>query len=923
MKETFYLVDGHSQIFRAYFAPFNVLTAPSGEPVKATYIFTQMVLAILRDRKPTYFAIAMDVQDSTTQRRDLYEQYKANREETPEDLPAQIERIVQIITALGIPIFRKEGYEADDIIATIAAQMPPEGVELVVVSRDKDLHQILSDNVKLWDPQKDEVIDTRRLEETKGFTPQEAVEIQTLTGDSVDNVPGIPGIGPKTAVKLIKKYGTADEVVAHAAELTPKLRSNVEEFAKQIPLTRKLVTLDRTVPIEFQLETCKSKPIPVSEMRPIFTELNFQRLLDQLYAQEQKQPGAEPNKQRPEGGSRDQPASLSEPTSETLTVTEPGQYTLIDTAEAFDDFLGKLSQQPCFAVDTETTSLRPVDCKLVGLSFSWKAGEGYYLPVRSNFGKTLDVERTLTGLRPILENPSIRKYGQNIKFDREVLRTAGIDLVGIAFDTMVASYLLRPEARGHGMDALAREILGHQTIPTSEIIGKGKSEITMLDVDTARLADYAGEDADITWRLYENLSSKMEASPMRKLFAEVELPLVEVLADMEYEGVRIDCDLLGAISKSMKRRSEELREEIWKAAGRQFLVDSPKQLAEILFDEQGLRCVKKTKTSRSTDAEVLETLCVETAHPLPRLALTYRELSKLRSTYVDPLPQLVSRRTGRLHASFHQAVAATGRLSSSDPNIQNIPIRSAEGREIRKAFVARDADHLLITADYSQIELRILAHLSQDEALLEAFRNDQDIHAFVAAQVAGVRPEEVTKEQRSRAKAINFGIIYGQGAFGLARSLGIPRREAADFITAYKKRYAGIVRFMEKCVSEAERAGRVSTLLGRQRAIPEIQSSNRPRRALGERLAVNTVVQGTAADMIKVAMVRVHRRILEESLPARLLIQVHDELVLEAPRAEAEATAEMVRKEMLEALPLSVPLRVDVGWGENWLAAKE
>jgi len=929
MKKTFYLVDGHSQIFRAYFAPFNILTAPSGEPVKATYIFTQMVLAILRERKPAYFAIAMDVQDSTTQRRQLFEEYKANREETPEDLPPQIERIVQIVTTLGIPIFRQEGYEADDIIATIAAQLPPEGVELRVVSRDKDLHQLINDSVKLWDPLKDELIDTQYLDEKKGFTPQEAVEIQTLTGDSVDNVPGIPGVGIKTAIKLIKKYGTADEVVAHAAELTPKLRSNVEAFAENISLTRKLVTLDRTVPMEFDLEACRAKPIPVTKMRPIFEELSFRRLLDQLDAEEQKQEGAEPTQERSESGTSGLPESASRPespfgsSSETLTVTEEGQYTLIDTEETFDRFLGELSQQSCFALDTETTSLRPVDCDLVGLSFSWKAGEGYYLPVRSRFGKTLDIERTLTGLRPILENPSIQKYGQNIKFDREVLRTAGIALAGIAFDTMVASYLLRPEARGHGMDALARELLGHQTIPTAAVIGKGKNEITMLDVDTARLADYAGEDADITWRLYENLSRKMEASPMKKLFREVELPLVEVLADMEYEGVRLDCDLLESISRSMGKRVEELRKEIWKAAGREFVVDSPKQLAEILFDEQGLRSVKKTKTSRSTDAEVLETLCIETAHPLPRLALEYREVSKLRGTYVDPLPQLVSGRTGRLHASFHQTVAATGRLSSSDPNIQNIPIRSAEGREIRRAFVARDADHVLVTADYSQIELRILAHLSQDEALLEAYQNDQDIHAFVAAQVAGIPLEEVTKEQRSRAKAINFGIIYGQGAFGLARSLRIPRRDAADFIDAYKKRYAGIVRFMEQCVAEAEKTGRVSTLLGRQRTIPEIHSRNRPRRALGERLAVNTVVQGTAADMIKVAMVRVHRRILEESLPARLLIQVHDELVFEAPKADAEKTAEMARKEMMEALPLSVPMRVDVAWGDNWLAAKE
>ncbi|MBI4601388.1 MAG: DNA polymerase I [Planctomycetes bacterium] len=926
MKPTFYLIDGHSQIFRAYYAPFNVLTAPSGEPVKATYIFTQMLLAILRDRKPDYLAMAMDVSDSTVRRLSLYPEYKANRQETPEDLPPQIDRIEQIVGALGVPIFRREGYEADDVIATIASRLDPERAELRIVSRDKDLYQLITEAVKLWDPVKDELIDAASLEREQGFGPRESVEIQTLTGDAIDNVPGVPGVGPKTAARLIKKYGSADAVISHADELTPKLRENLAAFADKVAVTRKLVTLERDVPMDFDLEACRARPLEPARLRPIFEALSFRRLLEQLDAMPVAAPAA------PAGASLGEVtapageapgAGMAPPGGLDLTTTREGHYALVDTEEAFEAFVAELSRQRCFAVDTETTGLRPVDCDLVGLSFSWREGTGWYIPVRSRRGRTLDPARVAARLKPILEDPAVSKRGQNIKFDRQVLRNEGIDLRGIAFDSMVASYLLEPDRRTHNMDALALEVLGHKTIPITDLIGKGKDQISMLDVDTRRVADYAGEDADITWRLCERFAPRIDASPMRALFRDVELPLVEVLADMEYDGIRLDGDLLRATSAKLRERIEELRRKICQVAGHEFLIDSPKQLAQVLFDELGLPSLKRTKTARSTDAEVLEALCVETVHPLPRLVLEYREIAKLCGTYVEPLPELVSPRTGRLHASFHQTVAATGRLSSSDPNIQNIPVRTAEGREVRKAFVARDGDHVLVTADYSQIELRILAHLSGDEALVDAFRKDQDVHAAVAAQLAGVRLDQVTKDQRSRAKAVNFGIIYGQGAFGLARSLGIGQKEAADFIAAYKRRYPGIVRFMDACVAEAEKTGKVSTLLGRQRPIPEIGSANRSRRALGERLAVNTVVQGTAADMIKVAMVRVHRRIREGSLPASLLIQVHDELVLEAPRSSAAATAEMVRREMEQALPLAVPVKVDTAWGGDWLEAGE
>jgi DNA polymerase-1 len=901
---TLYLIDGHAQIFRAYYAPFGALTAPTGEPTKATYTFTQMLLAILREKKPDYIAVALDFADETAERRQIFPEYKSHRDAMPEDLPRQVERIIDILERLEIPIFRIQGQEADDIIASIAERLPP-GIELRVVSRDKDLHQLIGERVKLYDPVKDQLIDASTLEKELGYTPAQAVEIQTLTGDSTDNIPGIPGVGPKKALALIQKYGSAAAVCEHAAELTPKLRESVLAFRDSLDLTRRLVTLRKDVPLDLDLEACRARPIRRERLLPVFEELGFKRLVEYL-------------------ASHAAPAEvLPASTRAALTRTADGRYHLINTPERFTEFLAALKREKCFAVDTETTSLRAVDCDLVGISFSWKAGEGWFLPLRSRNGITLDVESTIRELKPILEDPAIEKCGQNLKYDRITLRCAGIELQGTVFDSMVASYLLFPSRRTHGMDSLARDILGHETTPITALIGKGREQISMLDADMERLAEYAAEDADIAWRLYEELAPRMAASPQASLFRDVEMPLVEVLAEMEWHGVKIDCDYLRSLGFRMEGRLEELRRKIYATAGREFSIDSPKQLAAVLFDEQGLDSIKRTKTSRSTDAGVLEVLAAQTAHPLPRLILEYRELAKLKGTYLDPLPSLVSPRTGRLHASFHQTVAATGRLSSSDPNLQNIPIRTEQGREIRRAFVPSDRDHVLISADYSQIELRILAHLSSDPGLIEAFRTDQDIHTAVAAQVFGVAPAAVTREQRSRAKAVNFGIIYGQGAFGLARSLGIPQGEAAEFIRRYKQRYSGIVRFIDECVARAEETGAASTMLGRQRPIPEIRSRNRALRAQAERLAVNTVVQGSAADMIKLAMIRIHRHIRAERLDLRLLIQVHDELVLEGRRSEAPGDAEMVREEMAGALPLDVPVRVDVAWGDNWLEGKE
>jgi len=909
-----YLVDGHAQIFRAYYAPFAAaLTSPSGEPTKATSIFTQMVLGILREKSPDYFCVALDSGDETTHRREFYPEYKANRDASPEDLHPQVERIEQILHALEIPTFKVPGEEADDIIATIAARLATEDVEVRIVSKDKDLHQLLSDRVKLWDPQKDELLDPAGLEAKLGFRPEQAVEIQTLTGDSTDNVPGVPGIGPKKAAALIQKYGSVDGVRAHAGELTPKMRESVLAHGDTFDLTRRLVTLNRAVELDFDLEACATRRVRIDGARAIFEELGFRRLLEQLDAGRDAGLDAGLDAGR---NARDTAAST------TPSPKSKHDYRLVNDPESLAALIRALREQRRFALDTETTSLRAADCDLAGMSFAWRAGEAYYVALRSSTAPTLDADETLALLRPILEDPAVEKIGQNIKYDAVALRAAGIRLEGISFDTMVASYLLDPERRSHGMDALARELLGHETIPISDLIGKGRQQRSMLDVELDRLTEYAAEDADITWRLYELLSKRMEADPVRSLFVDVEMPLVAVLADVESRGVTLDRSILDGAKEKLRQRIAELTREIHGVAGRVFTIDSPKQLAEVLFDELGLRVVKKTKTGRSTDASVLEILAAETVHPLPGLVLEYREATKLLGTYVEPLPELISPRTGRIHASFHQTVAATGRLSSSDPNLQNIPVRTEQGREIRRAFVASTPDRVLITADYSQIELRILAHLSKDTALIEAFRSDQDIHAFVAAQIAGVAPENVSREERGRAKAVNFGIIYGQGAFGLARTLGVSRGEASEFIRRYKARYPGIPRFLDECVAEAEANGWVSTMLGRRRPIPEIRSRNRNLRAQGERLAINTVVQGSAADMIKVAMVRIARRVREEALDLELLIQVHDELVFEAPRDSAPALAEIVREEMASALPLVVPVKVDVSLGDNWLEGK-
>jgi len=909
--KTFYLIDGHAQLFRAYYAPFRPLTSPSGEPVKAVYVFTQLLLSILLKERPDYLAVAFDVSDGTTQRKGWFPAYKEQREASPEDLAPQYRRVRSVLEALGVEVFEREGYEADDLIATMAARLHDEDVELRIASKDKDLHQILTDRILLWDPSKGDLLGPDELRERNGYGPQQAVDIQTLTGDTVDNVPGARGVGVKTAAKLIATYGDVQGIYDHLDDLSPKLRENLEAHAAQVPLTRKLVTLDRDVPMAFDLEACRARVPGRAALRPLFDQLGFRSLLEQL-PEEEGTPGA--------GG----PAMPA--TAETEPSTPPTEFAwrVVDDVEGLQALVRELAEQPAFAVDTETTSLRAPDADIVGYAFAWRASEGVYVPVRSAVADTLDPTVVADALRPILGDPGKLKVGQNLKYDLIVLEGAGLRLAEPLFDTMIAASLLYPERRAYNMDDLARELLGHTTIPISALIGKGKDQTSLLEVPVDKVAEYGAEDAEVTWRLYASLQPGIEGADedLRKLFHEVEMPLVRVLAAMESAGVALDADHLRSYGATLAERLEGLKHGAYEAAGHAFNLDSPKQLGEVLFDELGFDVVKRTKTSRSTDAEVLQTLAADSEHPLPRILLEYRELTKLLGTYLHPLPGLVSERTGRLHASFHQTGAATGRLSSSDPNIQNIPVRSEAGREIRRAFRAGGDEALLLTADYSQVELRMLAHFSEDAELMRAFRDGLDIHAYVASQVYGVALEEVGPEQRRVAKTVNFGIVYGQTAYGLARTLRIPTGDAAAFIEAYRERYSGLDRFLQTCVAQAEEHGYVATLLGRRRPVPQVRSRNRNLRALGERLAINTVIQGSAADLIKVAMIRLHERFRHDGHGARLLIQVHDELVVETPESFAEDVQATVVREMTGALPLKVPLKVDVGMARTWLEGK-
>ena len=934
--ETLYLIDGHAQIFRAYYAIRGGLRSPAGEPTHAVFGFTGMLIKLLSELRPQYVVATMDMPGPTF-RDELYDEYKGTREATPDDLISQIPRITQVLENFAIPVIGVEGLEADDVIATITQRVLDDparkDVHIRIISKDKDLEQLLGDRVTMFDIHTDKTIDVASLREDKGITPDQVVDLLALMGDTVDNVPGVEGVGPKTAAKLIQDFGSIDGIFANIDKIKGKRRENLEKAQAHLPLSRTLVTLKRDAEFPFSLEQARVNPIELQKILPLFQELGFNRFQREV---EQLAGGAEVTS-APKTGEREtrgeRVAVLEQQTTAILEkgeyeTADGGDYSVITTPEQLESLAATLREQPIVSVDTETTSLER-DAALCGLSFSWKPGHGVYVPIRSpNPGDHLDAATVLTALGPILADSNLHKCGHNLKFDAQVLLRNGVKLRGVVFDSMLASLLIDPEQPGHRLDTVALLHLNYKMIPLSDLIGEGDKETSIDTVPLAEVTNYASEDTDIVLRLYHQLLPKLEEMGMTALVRDIESPLAPIIAEIEFNGIVCDPEELKRQGEVIHERIDALRVEIWQLAGGEFHLESTHQLGDVLFNKLGFEPVKKTKSGRyGTDVTVLERLAAnEDANDpptaVPRLIIEYRQLTKLASTYLGQLRAAVNKDTGRIHATFHQLTTATGRLASHGPNLQNIPVRTEVGRQIRKAFRAPEACKL-ICADYSQIELRLLAHFSEDPNLIEVFEQGLDIHTSVASQVNGVPVEAVSREQRDQAKTINFGIIYGISAFGLSQRIkGMDMKTATALINDYKERFPGIDAFLNRCIQHVLEHGYVATITGRRRAIPEIHSPNRNRQNQGERLAFNTVVQGSAADLIKAAMVNVQNRIERDGLPLKLLLQIHDELVYETPESRADEHADIVRDEMEHAMELRVPLLTDVGIGDNWMSAK-
>ena len=929
--KTLYLIDGYAQFFRAYHAIRNRMTSPvTKEPTNATFGFIGMLLKLLREKRPDYIAVAIDVSgDRESFRSELYPEYKANREPPPEDLFPQIERCLEILRALADHLSREED------------------LRVRIVSKDKDLQQLLEEGrIEMYDVHTDELIDVARLKETKGVEPAQVIDMLALMGDTVDNVPGVPGIGPKTASQLITQYGTLENLLADAENIKGKRGENIRASRELLPLSRELVTLRHDAPVELDLQAADVATFRLDQLTAFLRELGFNRYQDELKELLGEEiPNAEDAAAPPPPPRNDRSAMgglFDELDQQRPDAPAPGDYRCVRTRAELDELLDELRAATLIAVDTETTSTHPMRARLCGIAFSTKPETGWYVPVLSPEPEThLDQNTVIEALRPILEDPARPTCGHNLKYDLLVLRRHGLELRAIAFDSMIASYLIDASRSSHSLDNLSLALLGHSTIPIRELLGSGKSQITFDRVALDRATVYAAEDADLSLRLHDAMAPQLGAMKLESLFETLEMPLVSVLAELEWNGILVDPHELDRQAERLAGRIEELRRRIIDESPRSFNPDSPKQLASILFNAPeasepglGIKPLKRTKTGYSTDVEVLEKLAAdpEIGTPVPEMVVEYRQLTKLVGTYLTALKAEINPETKRIHASFNQTVAATGRLSSSDPNLQNIPIRTDIGREIRKAFHAPEG-RVLIGADYSQIELRLLAHLSRDEALIDAFRSGADIHTAVAAQIHAIDPADVNREQRNGAKMVNFGIIYGITPFGLARRLRVPQGEAAAIIDDYKARFPGITTFLAECVAQATRYGYVETILKRRRPIPDIESRNPSRRSLAERMAINTVVQGSAADLIKVAMVDLHLRLSEhtpgraegeppEARGVRMLVQIHDELLFEAPEENAESVRDLIVGRMEDAMDLAVPLVAEAGISRTWFEGK-
>ncbi|ATX81209.1 DNA polymerase I [Mariprofundus ferrinatatus] len=916
------LIDGPNYVFRAFHAVRHNLTNSKGEPTNAVFGYVQMLKSVLKDLNPTHVAVAFDPKGGTF-RNEMYKEYKAHRPPMPEDLAAQWPWILDITDAFRLNRICIDNYEADDVIATLAKQAEAKGWDVTIVSTDKDLMQLVSDHVWMRDTMKGIDYGIDEVKEKWGVGPDRIQDLLALAGDSADNIPGVPGIGPKTAVQLLEAYGDLEGVLSSAPEIKQnKRRENLIEFADDARLSYRLVALEEQAPVGLKLEELAVDGMDREHLKALFTRLEFRRFLADL-------DGAAELTQTTSAAMTQKHAAEPSPAAADVKNTAPvapRRDILVDDSAKLSDLLNALNGAELIAMDTETTSLATHSAELVGLSFAVRAAEAWYVPVGhraadllASTPKQLPLPEVLAALKPILEDKSKAKCGHNLKYDAQVLRRAGIELAGITADSMLLAYCLYPAKYPPRLDAVAEDYLGHNCISYEEVAGKGAKQICFDQVSIEQALPYACEDAEIAFRLTGLLRDRLEAENRLSRHDGIELPLSRVLADMEWKGTRIDAEKLAELSSRFGDRIRELESAIHAAAGEEFNIQSPKQLGTLLFEQLAIPGGKKTKSGQwATGQEVLEGLAEE--HEVPRLILEVRQLSKLKSTYTDALPKLIHPASGRVHTSFNQAITTTGRLSSTDPNLQNIPIRSAEGREIRKAFVA-EPGNTLIAADYSQIELRLMAHFSGDTALCSAFAHNADIHAATAAAVNDIDLADVTGEMRRRAKIINFGILYGMSAFGLAKQLGVGRGEAAEFINAYFDRYPAVRGFMDETLEKARQQGFIETLLGHRVMLPEISSKNGMRRAYAERTAINAPLQGSAADIIKVAMIDLHHRLKSESPESAITLQVHDELVVEAPHQQVESVSAIVRETMESAVKLHVPLTVDIGIGSSWFEA--
>ncbi len=908
-----YLIDGSSYLYRAFHA-LPPLSNRAGEPTGALFGVVNMLRASIK-AKPDYIAFVSDASGPTF-RDELYPEYKAHRPQMPDDLRAQIEPMLAIVAALGLPILRVPGVEADDVIGTLARQAAAAGIEVIISTGDKDFAQLVGPHITLVNTMSNSILNSDGVFEKFGVRPDQIVDYLALMGDSVDNIPGVEKCGPKTAAKWLSEYGTLDEVMANANKVGGKIGENLRAALAHLPMSRRLATIKTDVPLELLPTQLLLRTPDKEQLRELYRRYEFNAALKELDAPSAANSPAELLASPPSNAATAEIAAASPDTQSSVK----GEYELLLTEAQFNSWIARLYKADLIAFDTETTGLDPLRAELVGVSFAVEAECGAYIPLAHDYAGApaqLSRETVLTALKPLLEDPNKAKLGQHFKYDMNLLSRYGITVRGVRYDSMLESYVWNSTAGRHDMDSLAKRYLNYDTVHYEDVAGKGAKQIGFNQVDVQRAGQYAAEDADITLRLHLALWPKLAAdAKLKEIFEAIEMPLVPVLARIEQTGVLIDIDKLKQQSSTLASRMLELQQSAYRLAGRHFSLDSPKQLQTILYSELSLPVPLKTPTGQpSTNEEALEALA--DSHELPRLILNYRTLAKLRSTYTDRLPAQVNPHTGRVHTSYHQAVAATGRLSSSDPNLQNIPIRTEEGRRIRQAFIAPEG-HKILAADYSQIELRIMAHLSGDPGLISAFQNNLDVHRATAAEVFGLTPDSVDANQRRAAKAINFGLMYGMSAFGLARQLGIGRGDAQTYIQRYFERYPGVQAFMESVRAQAHRDGYVETVFGRRLYLNEIHSRNANQRQGAERAAINAPMQGTAADIIKRAMLSIDTWLQSSGAPARMIMQVHDELVFEVREDCLEEIATGVRERMSRSAALKVPLIVDIGHGSNW-----